>query len=696
MRAGILIMISLVFFVLAVSASATIICQSVEECPMPSCIGSVRACENMMCDYTPCLFTGSMTPDEAGDTERDDFEYYSKLAGLGNGARDSHTASNNILQRFTIMNKLKSSKISWTLVGGALFLVLIIVIRKTGRLGKLALAFVAVMIIIGSAIQLGLNTFSDDPNLLWKKSTASDYLHAPMSDYEEMDYKENERNAVSPYLVDLRQNRRIHGNRESSITILEFENADDVEDWKMIKGYSLKRKNTYGESVYTAKIDPLSTPDEREVTIWDEDRFVFVAVGDANFNNGEVIRIVKKYPYKSPTFLSKLMIKDDSPPEIFDLFPGDGSAAKDNSVSFTVSDDLYLLKDTVKVTGISGFDLDHCSDTEDSEGIRCSFETTFNPGLNYYVITAEDRSGNQGRKGVSIYMDSMPPKIIYISPTLGEYTNNTNFTMVITDDFSMDRAGVEIRGLEGFRDGKTDCFYLNKTTLKCRFVSEPKEGANNLKILLRDSAGNEVQQDHYFNYLTAAKIKFVYPLPNTYTNKNTISFIVSDSSGIEQKSILISHGDDFEDIIDECLVFGKGFNINYNCQKKLDLDYGGNTVTISVMDTEGSVFKIPLNFIYDNKPPVIKDIDIDTDKSSAYIEFNITDERAGVDIDTFNLLRLEIFDMDMDCAPNILKKDYSCYIDFPDLEPGDYEFDIQINDRAGNSKTQEVKFKIES
>ena len=664
MRPAIILCIMLLFVFPAMA------CVDDRECPIPTCLGAVRTCDLGTCKQSTCL--NSLT------TKSQQENGYVTIGGIA----EQKTLANQTTDFLTFIRG------QWpALIGLVIFL--IVVSRAYDKYGVnaqfLMVLIIAALILIGTYQMLFALFSLKDRIGIWDRMAPQDFHQNGGTDLA-MTLTAEERDNAAPGTTDVERWYVYHDGREYSVAILRFKNQTAVSEWRFPQ-LPFTRQRIADELMYRADVDGAT------IYLFDENRFVFIVAGQDGTLDQELQDIVSRYPYRTDRWRTHLSLRGSSSPTFFALEPASESSTGFEDFKFSVSDDVAVDQNTINVIGIPGFTPRSCIEGE--EDFTCAFTTAFHTGWNSFTLVAKDNAGNEGKKTVRIYKDRTAPKVVKTVPTEGEIINSTYFSFDLEDDYGIDITTIQVLGIDGFTYPTQNCQQLNASSILCEFAADPKEGLNIWTIRAKDKAGNSVEKTTTFTYANSPRIQVQSPAEGSYTNNPTLIFLVGNRDGLEQKSIIVSTTAGYDEVLPLCQTFGKGFDINYRCQKDFPQVEGPVTVTITSIDQEDSVSKIAHRFYVDLTPPAFSSIKTLQRTGYNQVNFTMEDTLSGIDMDTFEFSGVNTLDITLQCDdkdPPI--HSINCSIGLGNLPRGRSQLKLSILDRAANLGVKTVDLDV--
>lgn len=643
-----------IFFLMHTFAYA---CVQDSDCPIPDCLGATRYCESSTCRQSTCL--ASLTsPNEQETSILPSLEETSFQEGF--------------------LDLLSSIISRWpAILGSIIFLICLSVLyNRFGFSGQfLGFAGILLILLFGTYHLVFVIYGITDPTVIWEKMQPEDFHTTQYSDVS-LELTTEEKNNLADGIISAKRWYVRRGEKEYAVSILKFANKTAVSHWHFSQ-LDFTRTKLHGELIYRAQ------GKDNSIYLFDEDRFVFVVTGNDALISQELQQLVKRYPYRSDKWRSRLLLKGATAPQFLNLQPESGNALVKGPFSFLVVDDVAVDENSIMVEGIHGFDeMRSCRETEDH--YECQFEPTLQPGMNTFSISAKDNAGNIAQKDVYLYKDLWRPEIKDVYPAEGQVVNDTLIRFSVEDDYKVDVTSITIEGLKGFEYGTKDCTLSNKSKTFCTFTSEPVEGLNVWTIQLEDDAGNTIKETFSFTYFNQPRIVVETPKLYSYTNNPTLIFVIADITGIEQKSIILSTSDSYEDVLPSCSLFGKGFDIRYKCIKNMPKKEGPVSVTITNIDALETTSKILHTFYVDLTAPSFENITVDQSREAVAFNFTVNDGYSGLDLESLEFSGIDSLDLDFSCDAEEDPQTAVCYLSFKDLPAGTHELELSINDKAGN------------
>ena len=264
----------------------------------------------------------------------------------------------------------------------------------------------------------------------------------------------------------------------------------------------------------------------------------------------------------------ELPVTDTTPPSITIEHPAEGALTNQATVEVrgTVADAGGIA--TVLVNGSSAT----------LAGGTFAATVLLEEGFNEILVVATDGSNNQGFAGISVTLDTEPPRLALSSPREGQLVNGDSIQVAgeISDDSGIDRVTVD--GTEIGVDGG-----LFTTDLQLQ-----QEGPRAIVVAAVDLAGNSTQVTREVVRFSLPEVTITAPADLAFVAATTVEVTGAVSDGVAAVSV---NG------VPTSLA-GTSF-----LAEDVPLIEGGNTVTATATDANGHVATATIHVVRDLTPP---------------------------------------------------------------------------------------------
>jgi hypothetical protein len=461
--------------------------------------------------------------------------------------------------------------------------------------------------------------------------------------------------------------------------VFEFNNRQDMDFFISKYITPVRRLYVNEETVYEITSDTFTKDYYNDAFYFSEDRFLFIVLGEEQYAENAMEKIINKYPEED--VVENI---DTTVPEIIAINPLDNAFHATKEVKFQVKDDSSINMNSIEIENDNSFDpFIDCKRI--NKGYECKYlMKKIDEGLNSYVVTAQDKKGNEMTRTIYFYKDSTPPNIEEISVIDYSYLREDYITFVIKDSDSgikLEESTITISGT--LKPIKQYCSVDNKKESLCNIDIRnlAKEGVNKIILKVKDAAGNTQNVMRTFNRDTIApEIKFIEPSPDkSYMKKNKIQFRIKDTtSDIKTDSIIVSGIFGFNSFEQDCYEIS---NREYFCEFISAPIQGTNTLFIESEDGANNLGSDFVNFVYDTSTPIIRLTSSRITKNKI-VNFELYDLVSPIDLDYNNITGLNGFiSLRDNCVAS--EKRLSCSV-ISEIKQGYNPIRIQIRDMAEN------------
>jgi len=491
-----------ILILLCVPVVHGIACVSHKDCPLDSCAGYIRQCNENICVQPDCTIPSpdNIVNREGVETFKESVKSFE--SGINLSARTRNTGMNN-----NILGSLGMNSVLMLLLKGvgiffvALVCALLLVLAKSKGFLKyiilaaiLGIAIFAISAIIKGGF-IGQN---------WSGMRVDSFGKGRTTDISDsqLDY-------VSSFLVDgTEQHMDFHG-QESSILVLEMQDINTLRT---------ARLNLLGDPVIISDESAIkSVSNDYERIIFDEDRFIFIVTSPIELGNELSKTIISKYP-KQPTE-SRLFMDDHDPPAVTDIDPLPGELTNFNRLYFTISDNQSGVDiERLKLRNMLAKPI--C--TQSGIQYECMVANGLQYGDNNILIKAYDFSGNSVETEVNVKFDNASVIFIKSEPEHNGYTN-TRPKLWFSDKY----------GVENILIDKGSCNRVQDQTV-CE-LGETTEGEHEVLIETVDMAGNSEILLYNYHYDVTSPIISVHGSSITIEDNSPIKSVLADGVEILDK-----------------------------------------------------------------------------------------------------------------------------------------------------------------
>ncbi len=347
-------------------------------------------------------------------------------------------------------------------------------------------------------------------------------------------------------------------------------------------------------------------------------------------------------------------VVDTTPPEVSIESPSDGVFLATGSVvvQWSGSDNIALDHYEIRIDGGEWQDV----------GASNTYTVSLADGSHTVEVKAVDKAGNEATDAVVFTVDTTPPEVAILSPSSGEFVGTSAVQVVweCTEEH-LDHFEVSVDG-----GAWQDIGVATSTTLSLT------EGPHTVAVKAIDKAGNEATASVAFVVdTTAPTVSITSPEQGSYLAQSQVQVTWTYEE---------EHLDHFEVSVDG----GAWQDVGTATSTTLTLDDGSHSVTVRAIDKAGNEATASVAFVVDTTEPVIS-ISSPTQGQkvgkTVTVYWNVTEE---------NVEKVEI-SIDGGAWQDVTgMNSYT----FSNLPGGDHTVTIKVTDKAGNTATASVSFRV--
>ena len=356
-----------------------------------------------------------------------------------------------------------------------------------------------------------------------------------------------------------------------------------------------------------------------------------------------------------------------------------------NSVEFTfyIIDNISGVNwDSVRVTLDES---DVAFDINPNEGYVNITLSSLSEGNHTLKITVSDNAGNMAIESINFGIDLTPPIIQIHEPVEGYYYNTS--TLEINISISDTLSGINSSSIQLFLDGQAVTSFTYTGEYITATLSGISDGFHTITVLVADKASNEISDQVNFTIDTISpELSIISPADGAYYNTQNIQLTLTASDNIELLTADIYIDGNLYKQLD--LTGQQTFSYNESVQ----LSEGQHTVIVIVSDIAGNRASLDISFVIDTTPPqinIVSPVD-DAYYASYSILVNLTVT------DNVGLLNVTIFLDDQVLDQAYMTGTSYSYVDTVMLNDGTHKLKVVTVDLAGNSKSKEITFTIDT
>ena len=295
--------------------------------------------------------------------------------------------------------------------------------------------------------------------------------------------------------------------------------------------------------------------------------------------------------------------------------------------------------------------------------VSCSNTTiTAIEGLNNVIVYANDTAGNIGSAQVYFTVDTAPPQLNFVTPTLDNqsYTNNNWIYINVSSNEQLDTCLLDMNGVNYTMTVVGTYCYINKTGLS--------DGTYYFRVYGNDTAGNmNVTEDRQITVDTISPTVTIYSPQNITYTTTTINLDVSADESVDTWWYSLNGGS----------------NVIFTPNTTITASQGLNNIIVYANDSAGNIGSAQVYFTVDSIVPPL-----DFVSPTPANQSTVTDDWIFVNVSSNEALDTCILDWNGVNETMTVVGTY-CYINKTNLADGTYYFRVYGNDTAGNMNVTE-------